>query len=133
MGKSSFEDSTQIDEMQAILACYGTSADLTDNWKTIRCPFHDDVHASGRAITTAFFCNVCGKKGSCISLLMEVERCDVSRAFEILEGITGGSYKRVPITTKRKSWGVDPWREGTESTNDKSLPARHGGFPDLWG
>lgn len=128
-------DHDDREDMQLVLAHYGRDVDLGSGWKTISCPFHSDgneKHPSARACLSAFTCNSCGVQGDSVAVIMEVEKCDVARAFKVLEGIVGRTYGGVSKTTARKSWGVDPFSEGSDERDDRALPPGVRKLPDLW-
>lgn len=77
-----------------VLAHYGAD-DLpeTSSWRSIRCPFHDEKHASARYChnedVSAFICMACGVKGDAISLVKQQEQLEYREALEFIEQITG--------------------------------------------
>ena len=64
-------------------------------WQKIKCPFHDDAHASAGVSTKEgiFVCHGCGIKGNAINIVMEVEGKKYYEAIKIAEGITGESHE----------------------------------------
>ena len=62
-------------------------------WQKIRCPFHDDGHASATVNTdeNAFNCFGCGIKGDTYSIIMQHEGVGFSEALKVAERITGTS------------------------------------------
>lgn len=111
--------------MEKILQHYGWDGDrvLDSRWVTVLCPFHHETDPSAGACSTGFSCHACGTKGSCITLIMEVEKCDVRRALQIIEELTGESYRKVSEPVTRKSWGIPPFGERPRSRDDGSLPS----------
>jgi hypothetical protein len=129
-------DGPEIEEMESVLLHYGRDVNLSQYWKTIRCPFHSngfERNPSARATTSAFTCNSCDAKGDCYGLIMKVEDCDFLSAKQILEAIVGRSFGDVSKPATRKSWGVAPFSEGSGAGDDRELPTGVRGFPDLWG
>ena len=84
-------------------------------WVKIRCPFHDDSHASAtlNLDKNAFNCFACGMKGDTYSIIMQEEGVAFREAVAFAEGITGES--NLPLSTKRSSSGGIPRRTGIES------------------
>jgi DNA primase len=79
--------------IQSILEHYGATVHERDGWVKLRCPFHDDGHASATVNVeeNAFNCFGCGVKGDTYSIIMEQERVGFREAVKIAEGITGKS------------------------------------------
>lgn len=77
-----------------VLAHYGAE-DLpeTIGWRSIRCPFHGDQHASARYCcnedVSAFKCMACSAQGDAISLVKQQEGIDYKEALVFIEQITG--------------------------------------------
>jgi DNA primase len=85
------------------------------SWQKIKCPFHDDSHASA-GISVAeniFVCHGCGVKGNPFNVIKIHEGVKYGEAIKIAEGITGESYqslrgipslgRRVPNAKRNKS------------------------------
>ena len=119
--------------MVGILHHYGLDVNLTDRWRTVLCPFHEEDHPSARASLAGFACLACGVRGDGIKLIMERERVDFSRAVELYEEWTGDGFKRVSKPTRRKSWGIPPLGEGSDSGDDRVIQDGFRKLPDLWG
>lgn len=79
--------------IQSILEHYGATVREREGWAKLRCPFHDDGHASATVNVeeNAFNCFGCGVKGDTYSIIMEQERVGFREAVKIAEGITGES------------------------------------------
>jgi DNA primase len=79
--------------IQSILEHYGATVRDREGWAKLRCPFHDDGHASATVNVeeNAFNCFGCGVKGDTYSIIMEQERVGFREAVKIAEGITGKS------------------------------------------
>lgn len=62
-------------------------------WQKIKCPFHEDSHASATANAEmqAFNCFGCGIKGDVYKIIMEKEGVDFREAYAFAERITGES------------------------------------------
>jgi DNA primase len=79
--------------IQPILEHYGATVREQYGWVKLRCPFHDDGHASATVNVeeNAFNCFGCGVKGDTYSIIMEQEGVGFREAIKIAEGITGQS------------------------------------------
>jgi DNA primase len=79
--------------IQSVLEHYGATVRDREGWAKLRCPFHDDGHASATVNVeeNAFNCFGCGVKGDTYSIIMEQERVGFREAVKIAEGITGKS------------------------------------------
>ena len=79
-----------------VLAYYGAE-DLpeTIGWRSMRCIFHPDQHASARYCcnedVSAFKCMACPAQGDAISLVKQQEGLDYKEALAFIEQITGES------------------------------------------
>jgi len=88
--------------IQQVLEHYGGSIYRERyGWQKMRCPFHDDSHASATVNTeeNAFNCFGCGIKGDTYSIIMQEEGVEFVEAIKIAERITGQSS-----STLRKSY-----------------------------
>lgn len=63
-------------------------------WQKMKCPFHNDTHASAGVSTKEgiFVCHGCGIKGNAINIIMEREGKKYHEAVKIAERITGESH-----------------------------------------
>ena len=78
----------------AVLEHYGGSIYRERNgWQKLKCPFHDDSHASATVNIeeNAFNCFGCGIKGDTYKIIMEKEGIEFREAVKVAEGITGQS------------------------------------------
>ena len=85
------------------------------SWQKIKCPFHNDSHASAGVSVTdnIFVCHGCGIKGNAFNVIKLHEGVKYGEAIKIAEGITGESYqslrtasaigRRVSTTSRNKS------------------------------
>lgn len=77
-----------------VLAHYGAD-DLPETlgWRSMRCCFHEDRHASARYCSNgdveAFKCQACPAQGDAISLVKQQEGIDYKEALAFIEQITG--------------------------------------------
>lgn len=58
-----------------------------DGWQMVRCPFHDDTHASLSVNGThgGFICHACGVKGSMIGFYMRWHGVDFKTAIQAIK------------------------------------------------
>lgn len=68
----------------------------------IRCPAHDDAHASASANLAkgVWYCHACGAGGNALHVIMALESCDMDKASEILQALLVGLDIR-PSETRR--------------------------------
>lgn len=120
-------------DMGAVLSWYaGFDVALYAGWRPLRCPFHNEKHASASACLTGFKCHVCDIYGDAISVIQRREQVDFSGALALYERITGDRVGRVSKPTTRKSWGVPPFGESDHPKNDGGFQARVREKPDFW-
>ena len=90
----------------AVLEFYG--ADLTrvaaTGWRSLKCPFHSDQHASARVNLElgAFKCHGCEAYGDAISLIEHTEGLDFRGACEWSENILGASHQGIHEPAKKR-------------------------------
>jgi hypothetical protein len=67
-------------------------------WQRMRCPFHDDSHASAAIHyeRNAFYCQVCAWGGGALTVIMRWEGKDLAGAIEVAESIPGAGNGEVP-------------------------------------
>lgn len=80
-------------DIYPVLEYYGSEnlPQSNGNWKTIKCPFHDDGRASARTNGTGFLCNGCGVKGDAIRIVEDRENLKYADAISFLEERVGQS------------------------------------------
>ena len=71
-------------------------------WYKIRCPFHDDTHASATVNLEyqAFNCFGCGTKGDTYKIIMEQEGVEYREAYIIAERIVRESGRALPAVNR---------------------------------
>ena len=86
-----------LPDIVAVLRHYGANISRTSGQVNIKCPFHNDSHASASFNTkeNIFNCFACGMQGNSIQIIAKQERCDIREAKSIAEGITGESHSEV--------------------------------------
>lgn len=80
--------------MAAVLTHYGADDPMdTLGWRSIKCPFHADSHASARYCSSddvnAFICMACGIKGDSIAIVQEQEGLDFKESVKFIEELSG--------------------------------------------
>jgi DNA primase len=85
-------------------------------WRSMKCPFHSDAHASGRVNTelNAYKCQGCPYAGSPLSLIKRKEALgSYAEATEFAGTVLGKSVSRVQRTVsksvKRRPLGREKW------------------------
>lgn len=98
--------------MPAILAHYGADSvpdGYGDRWRSMRCPFHDDRHASAsfNEDLDSFACLACDAKGNAVTLLMQQERLSAREADARATEIAGhpGMSMQGPVSGIRHGKG----------------------------
>ena len=98
--------------MTAVLEYYGARVPTRRGWFSMKCPFHDDSHASASANTDdgAFCCHACQMKGDGYAIIMSKEGVEFREAISIAKRILDQSGKVLPQRTTRS--GGLPRRTG---------------------
>lgn len=80
-----------LPDIVTVLEHYGAVVRRTTGQVNIKCPFHDDSHASASFNTrdNIFNCFACGMQGNSIQIIAKQEGCDIREAKSIAEGFTG--------------------------------------------
>src|SRR5690606_5949775 len=92
----------------------------------MKCPFHDDTHASSSVRYEAFCCHSCGMKGNAYTLVRRIYLAG-SSAIACLQEVYGDGLGEVPrsATAKRRRFGVaDGAGEVPHRGNDPKVQAR---------
>ena len=86
-----------LPDIVAVLKHYGVNITRASGQVNVKCPFHNDSHASASFNTknNIFNCFACGMQGNSIQIIAKHERCDIREAKSIAEGITGESRTEV--------------------------------------
>jgi DNA primase len=84
--------------IKPILEHYGARVPNRNNWFSMKCPFHEDSHASASASLkeNAFCCFACQMKGNAYAIIMKKEGVDFREAVSIAEGILNQSGEALP-------------------------------------
>ena len=101
-----------LPDIVAVLKHYGANILRASGQVNVKCPFHNDSHASASFNTrdNIFNCFACGMQGNSIQIIAKQERCDIREAKSIAEGITGESSEQ--IRGKHLSGGRLPRKSG---------------------
>jgi DNA primase len=116
-----------VPPIAAIIEHYGGRVRQSYNsWQKIKCPFHDDSHASaGISIAdNIFVCHGCGVKGNAFNVIKIHEGVKYGEAIKIAESITGESYQSlrgVPSIGRRVS---DQARNKSKDSSRNSIRSR---------
>ena len=106
---------SDLPDIVSVLRHYGANINRVGIQVNIKCPFHNDSHASASFNTkdNIFNCFACGMQGNSIQIIAKQERCDINEAKSIAEGITGESHEQV--RGKHLSGGRLPRKSGNNS------------------
>ena len=113
-----------LPDIVAVLKHYGANITRASGQVNIKCPFHNDSHASASFNTrqNIFNCFACGMQGNSIQIIAKQERCDIREAKSIAEGITGESNQQV--RGKHLSGGRLPSKQGNNKGSSTSGSVR---------
>ena len=109
-----------LPDIVSVLKHYGANITRASGQVNVKCPFHNDSHASASFNTrnNIFNCFACGMQGNSIQIIARQERCDIREAKSIAEGITGESHSQV--RGKHLSGGRLPSKSGNNSGSSAS-------------
>ena len=109
-----------LPDIVSVLKHYGANITRASGQVNIKCPFHNDSHASASFNTrqNIFNCFACGMQGNSIQIIAKQERCDIREAKSIAEGITGESNQQV--RGKHLSGGRLPSKQGNNKGSSTS-------------
>ena len=107
MGRTLKEGARQVNDenpnITAILEHYGATVPTRSGWAKMKCPFHNDSHASAAVNLqdNLFKCHGCQYKGSGYKIIMDKEGVSFREAISIAEGILNQSGQVLPRRTGR--------------------------------
>jgi DNA primase len=109
-----------LPDIVAVLKHYGANITRASGQVNVKCPFHNDSHASASFNTrqNIFNCFACGMQGNSIQIIAKREGCDIREAKSIAEGITGESNEQV--RGKHLSGGRLPSKSGNNKGSSAS-------------
>ena len=86
-----------------ILEHYGAQVPTRHGWFSIKCPFHNDTHASASVSTddNAFCCFACQIKGDGYAIIMTKEGVEFREAINIAKGIFDARGEVLPQRSAR--------------------------------
>jgi DNA primase len=104
-----------LPDIVSVLKHYGANVNRSSGQVNIKCPFHNDSHASASFNTknNIFNCFACGMQGNSIQIIAKKEGVDIREAKSIAEGITGDGNSEV--RGKHLSGGRLPSKSGNQS------------------
>ena len=104
-----------LPDIVSVLKHYGANISRTTGQVNVKCPFHNDSHASASFNTrdNIFNCFACGVNGNSIQIVAKREGVDIREAKSIAEGIIGQSHNEV--RGKHLSGGRLPSKSGNQS------------------
>ena len=113
-----------LPDIVSVLKHYGANITRSTGQVNVKCPFHDDSHASASFNTreNIFNCFACGMQGNSIQIIAKQERCDIREAKSIAEGITGQSHTEV--RGEYTSGGRLPRKAGHNKRGGSSMSVR---------
>jgi DNA primase len=116
----SVTNNDDLPDIVDVLKYYGASINRTSGQVNVKCPFHNDSHASASFNTrqNIFNCFACGMNGNSIQIIAKKEGCDIREAKSIAEGITGQSNSQV--RGKYSSGGRLPSKSGNHKGSSTS-------------
>ena len=86
-----------LPDIVSVLEHYGATVRRTTGQVIVKCPFHNDTHASASFNTreNIFNCFACGMSGNSLQIIAKQEGVNIREAKSIAEGITGESHPEV--------------------------------------
>jgi DNA primase len=93
---------------------------MGSGWRKMKCPFHDDSHASAAVNydKNAFVCHGCGIKGDTYSLIMDRERINYREAVQFAASVlTSGNTEVRQQDRTRARLSVKPSTLGRRGKN----------------
>jgi DNA primase len=93
---------------------------MGSGWRKMKCPFHDDSHASAAVNydKNAFVCHGCGVKGDTYSLIMDRERINYREAVQFAASVlTSGNTEVRQQDRTRARLSVKPSTLGRRGKN----------------
>lgn len=111
-------------DIAVILEHYGAHVTTRRGWFSMKCPFHNDSHASATVSLddNAFACFACQMKGDGYGIIMKKEGVGFIEAVNITKRIFDQSGKALPQRTTRS--GGLPRRTGNNSGTGNSGSSR---------
>lgn len=113
-------------DIAVVLEYYGASVPIRRGWFGMKCPFHDDSHASASATRddNAFCCFACQMKGDGYAIIMQKEGIKFREAINFAERIFNQSGKVLPQRSTRGRGLSRRTRDNNGSGNQSGLGRR---------
>lgn len=110
----------------AILEHYGATVPTRNGWAKMKCPFHNDSHASAAVNLeqNIFKCHGCQYKGSGYNIIMQKEGISFREAISIAEGILNSCGQALPQRSTRGRGLSSRSRNNNGASNSRSLGRR---------
>jgi len=104
----------RMSEVEVILKHYGAyNIPQGNGWRNMRCPFHDDSHASAGVNheEDVFNCLACEISGDIYNIIQKIEKVDFREAKSRAKEIIGEGIK--PLRTERRVGRIIPKESGS--------------------
>ena len=113
-------------DITAVLEYYGAPVPTRSGWAKMKCPFHDDSHASSAVhlADNVFKCHACQYKGDAYAIIMQKEGVEFREAITIAEGILNQSGKVLPRRTGRGGGISRRTRDNNGGSNTRQVGRR---------
>lgn len=110
----------------AILEHYGATVPTRSSWAKMKCPFHNDSHASAAVNLkeNIFKCHGCQYKGDGYKIIMDKEGVGFREAISIAEGILNSRGEVLPQRVARGGGLSGRTRNNSGSGNTRSIGRR---------
>ena len=110
----------------AILEHYGATVPTRNGWAKMKCPFHNDSHASAAVNLqeNIFKCHGCQYKGDGYKIIMDKEGVGFREAISIAEGILDARGEVLPQRTTRGGRLSSRSRHNHGSSNTRTIGRR---------
>lgn len=108
---------TEKPDMAAILEHYGIDAPTRIGWAPIKCPLHDDAHASAAVNLDEqkFHCFTCNIHGDVYTIIQKKEQVGFKDAVKLGEAFANGSMRTVYGNSDAGLLGVPRGKRNTGS------------------
>lgn len=113
-------------DIAVILEYYGARVPERKGWFSMKCPFHNDNHASASATRddNAFCCFACQMKGDGYAIIMQKEGVKFREAINIAERIFNESGKVLPQRTTRGGRILGRSRNNNGASDSRTIGRR---------
>jgi DNA primase len=100
-------------DITAVLEYYGATVPTRSGWAKMKCPFHDDSHASAGVNheEDVFNCLACEISGDIYNIIQKIEKVDFREAKSRAKEIVGEGIK--PLRTERRVGRIIPKESGS--------------------